>query len=132
MSTNISLTAFAKATINNDTYRIGGDSAVSVAAASETVFHRLITLADTETVQLDVGAAATDEIADFNFLMAVADKDCKIKITDDQGTPDSITIGLSADVPFILGRSTDGTNNIAQVLITSQAASTVVEIIAFT
>lgn len=97
-------------TIDGQVYTGGSETAETITVAGETIFDRTYSIDSSTTVQTEVfraGSAATDDIADWEFLFFLSDQDAHIRIVKDEtsGTPATdghgLVIALRAGVPFM-------------------------------
>jgi len=85
--------------------RIGNQFPVTISTLTNTHVARYTLATATNKILLSIGSAATDDIADFDYLVIISDQDLLIEW---YGTSVSSNANakLKANIPFILGYST--------------------------
>ncbi len=85
--------------------RIGNQFPVTISTLTNTHVSRYTLATATNRILLNIGSAATDDIADFDYLVIISDQDLLLEIIG-TATLDNSNVKIKANIPFILGYST--------------------------
>ena len=106
----LSITQSYSIVIDGQTFSGGSTTADTVTLAGETIFDRTYSITGSATAQTEIfraGSAATDDLADWEFLFIQSDQDGHIRIVMNEGTGTESTtkhglvIALRAGIPFM-------------------------------
>lgn len=103
MSETIKLTSRYEVTVDGQIYSLGSPDPVSITVAGQSFIQRVSVAQNTTVTLLDT----TTDLSDFDFAMILSDQDVILElVTDDDASvgEEPYTIGLKANVPFVLAR----------------------------